>query len=87
VTEVSAPARLFWGPLRDGEDLSEYSMFDSHPPSTMRASYVYLEAKKHLKPPHPMYRGSADQIGVWDGSFLDEAIASCRTRALEDVSH
>jgi hypothetical protein len=76
--DVSAPARLFWRPLRDGLDLKDYSMFVSHPPSTMRASYVYLEARKHLSPPRPMYRGSADQTGVWDGSFSDEDRARCR---------
>lgn len=75
--DPSAGARVMWGAWRNHELLREFAMAKSHPPSSMRASYIFLDAKKLASEP-VFFRGSAKQTEAWDGSFPEGKAAGCK---------
>ncbi|MEM7157046.1 MAG: M48 family metalloprotease [Myxococcota bacterium] len=75
--DPSAGARVMWGALRSFELLREFSVAKGSPPSSMRASYIFMQADKVATEP-VFFRGSVRQNEAWTGQFTDGATAKCK---------
>lgn len=75
--DPSAAARLFWGEFRDFKDLSAFSPFESHPPSSMRASWAWMRAESLLETGAAYFCGHVGQDPIWDGLVPKSVSSRC----------
>jgi len=75
--DPTAGTRVMWGALRDHKLLRSFSIANSHPPTSMRASYIYREAKPLLKSWPYYFRGTVEQTTPWNGNTPEQLKTIC----------